>query len=53
MGPVLWAAAGLGREFVGGAVLPLGGDFKRRKQHPATTAHTALSVCEWPALGMP
>ena len=28
-------------------------DSKRRRQHLATTAHRALPVCEWPALGMP
>ena len=50
----LGAAAGLGRWFVGVvAVVPVCGDFQRRKQHSATTAHRALPVCEWPALGMP
>ena len=51
-GPALGAAAGLGRWFVGVAVLPVCGDFQRRRQHSATTAHRALPVCEWPALGM-
>jgi len=36
-----------------GAVLPLSGVFLLRRQHSATTAHRALPVCEWPALGMP
>ena len=50
---MLGAAVGmLGRWFVGVADLPVGGDFKRRRQHSATTAHRALPVCEWPALGM-
>ena len=43
---------GLGRWFVGGAVLPVCGDFQRRRQHSATTAHRALPVCEWQVLGM-
>jgi len=47
------ALAGLGRWFVGGAVLPVCGDFKRRRQHSATFTHRALPVCEWPAVGMP
>ena len=51
--PALRAAAGLGRWFVGAAVLPVCGDFQRRRQHAATTAHIAVPVCEWPALGMP
>ena len=52
--PALWAAAGLGRRwFVGGGVLPVCGDFQRRTQHSATTAHRALPVCDWPALSMP
>ena len=53
--PALGAAAGLGRWcFVGVvAVLPLSGNFQRNRQHPATTAHRALPVCECPALGMP
>ena len=29
------------------------GEFQRRRQHSATTAHRALPVCESPALGMP
>ena len=29
------------------------GDFKRRRQHSATTMHRALPVCEGPALDMP
>ena len=52
--PVLGAATGLGGWFVGGAVLPICGGFQRRRQqHSATAAHSALPVCEWPALGMP
>ena len=51
--PALGAAAGLGRWFVGVAVLLVCGDFQRRRQHSATTAHRALPVCESPALGMP
>ena len=51
--PVLGAAAGLGRWFVGGAVLPVCGDYQRRRQHSTTTAYRALPVCEVPALGMP
>ena len=38
--------------FAGVAVLPVRGDFQRRRQHSATTTHTALPVCEWPSLGM-
>ena len=38
---------------VGGAVLPVCGNFQRGRQHSTTTAHRALPVCEWPALGMP
>ena len=51
--PALGAAAGMGRWFVGGGVLPVCGDFHRRTPHSAITTHTTLSVCEWPALGMP
>ena len=51
--PKLGAAAGPGRWFVGVPVLPVCGDFQRRRQHSATTAHRALSVCEWPALDIP
>ena len=53
VGPALGAAAELGRWCVGGAGLPVCGNFKRRRQHSATTPHRALPVCEWPALGMP
>ena len=53
MGPVLGAAAGLGRWFVGVEVLPVRGGVQRRRQHSATTAHRALPVREWPTLGMP
>ena len=50
---VLGAAAGLGRWFVVGvAVLLVLGDFQRRRQHSATTAHRALPVCKWLALGI-
>ena len=37
VGSALGAAAGLGRWFAGLAVLPVYGDFQRRKQHSATT----------------
>ena len=50
-GPGLGAATVLGRGFVGGAVLPVSGDFQRRRQHSATTVHRALPVCVWPDLG--
>ena len=50
VGPALGAAAGLGRWFVGVAVLPFCGNLQRRRQYSATTAHRALPVCEWPAL---
>ena len=53
VGPALGAAAGLCRWFVGVAVLPVCGDFQRRRQYSVTTVHRALPVCEWPALGMP
>ena len=53
LGPVLGAAAGLGRWFVGVAILPVCGGFQRRRQNSATTVHRALPVCGWPALGMP
>ena len=49
----LGAAAGLGRWFVGVTVLPVCGDFHRNRQQSATTVHSALPVCDWPALGMP
>ena len=49
----LGAAAGLGRWFVGDAFLPICGDFQRRGQHLASTAHRALPVCKWPALDTP
>ena len=53
--PALRAEAGLGRWFVEVAVLGVCGDFQWRRQYSSTTttAHGALSVCEWPALGMP
>jgi len=41
------------RWLVRGAVLPVCGNFQRRRQHSATTARRALPMCEWPALGMP
>ena len=45
VGHALGAAAGvLCRWFIGGAVLPVGGDFQRRRQHSATTVHRALIV---------
>ena len=46
VGPLLRAAAGPGRWFVGVMVLPVCGDFQSRSQHSATTAHRALPVCE-------
>ena len=51
--PALGAAAELGGWFVWLAVFSVCGDFQRRRQHSATTAHRALPVCEWPALGIP
>ena len=53
VGPVLGAAAGLGRWFVGVVVLPVCGGIQRRRHHSATSARRALSVCWGPALGMP
>ena len=47
------AATVLGRGVVVVADLPICGDFQRRRQHSATTAHRALPVREKPALGMP
>ena len=52
-GPALGAAAGLARWFVGGAVLLNAGAFQMWRRSPTITAHRALPVCEWPALGMP
>ena len=46
VGPTLEAAAGLGRWFVGVAVLPVCGDSQRKRQHSATTVHRALPVDE-------
>mgnify|MGYP006868051481 CR=1 FL=1 len=51
-GPALGTAAGLGRWLVGVAVLPVCGDFQRRRQHSATTVHRALPVCDWSAMGI-
>ena len=52
--PALGTTVGLGRWCVGVAtVLPVCGDFQRKRQHSATSAHRALPVCRWPALGMP
>ena len=53
MEPALGAAAGLGRWFVGGAFLPVCGDFQRRTKQSPTTVPRGLSVREWPALGLP
>ena len=53
VGPAWGAAARLGRWFVGLAALPFCGDFQRRRQRSATTAHRALPVCEWPVPVMP
>ena len=50
----LGAEAGLGRWFRRVTVLAFLGVFQlRRRRSPATTAHRALSVYTWPALGMP
>ena len=46
--PDLGAAAGLGRWSVGVVVLPVCGDFQRRRQQQATTAHRALPLCKLP-----
>ncbi len=51
--PVLGAYAGLDRWFVGGAVLLNAGVFQMWRRWLPTTAHRALPVHEWPALGMP
>ena len=53
VGPAPGAATGLGGWFLGVVVLPVCGDFQRRRQHSATTAHRALPVGRWPALGIP
>ena len=51
--PALGAAAGLGRWFVGVAVLWISGGFQIRRHHAVTTAHKALPLYEWPpVLGM-
>ena len=47
------AARMLCRWFVGGAVLPVCGDFQRRRQNSATTAHRPLPASEWLAPGIP
>ena len=41
-----------GQVVVGGADLPVCGDFQRRRQHSATTVQRALPVRVWVALGM-
>ena len=51
--PVLDTVAGLGKLFVGFAVLPVCGDFQRKRHYSATTAQRALPVCEWPVMDMP
>ena len=51
--PALGALAGLGRLFVGGAVLLNEGVFQMFRRYLATTAHRALPVHYRPALGMP
>ena len=53
VGPALGAEVRPDRWFVGCAVLPVCGAVQRKRQHLATTAHRALPVCGWPALGMP
>ena len=51
--PALVASAGLGRWFVGGAVLRNARGFHMWRRSSATTAHRSLPVCEWRALSMP
>ena len=52
--PALRAAEGLGRWFVGIAVLQqVYRNFQRRRQHSTNPAHRVVPFCEWPALGMP
>ena len=51
--PALGAAAGLGRWFVGVAVLLNTGVFQLWRRCSAATAHIALPVCECPGLGIP
>ena len=53
VGLTLVTAAGPTRWFVGVVVLPVCGAVQKRRQQSATTAHRALLVCEWAALGMP
>ena len=51
-GAYIGAAAGLGRWwFVEDVFFLVRGDFQRRRQHSATTAHRALLMCEWPTPG--
>ena len=50
---VLGATAGLRRRFVGGAVLLNAEVFQMWRHRSATTAHRALPMREWPALGVP
>ena len=50
--PALGAAAGLCRWFGRVAALPDSGVFQRWRLCSATTAHRALLVCVWPALGI-
>ena len=50
--PAHGAVAGLGRWFVGGAVLLTAGALRICRRRTVTTAHRALLVCEWPALGI-
>ena len=50
--PLLGAGSGLGRWFVGVAVLPLAGVFQVRRHPSATTVHRALPVYGWSALGL-
>ena len=52
MEPALGAAPGLGRWFMGSAVLLNAGVFQMWRRRSATTAHRALPVSDWPALGM-
>ena len=51
--PELKTSARLGRWVVGVVVLPVCGDSQRGRQYSATTAHRALPLCKWAAVGMP
>ena len=51
--PALGAEDGLGRWFVGGAVLLNSGVLQMWRISSVTKRHRALAVSEWPALSMP